>query len=151
MWCLATWFSGRLGSTRLKVGTGGLRGLFQPYDSVISVPLLGAPFFLWEDSLAHALVQRDLQCPFAAHALASQAIACYFFVKRRSYVSWKVMRSLQCCRQQAGKDKCHLLLCGEKANPLLGLLLFKAWGALGVSCRTMGNCGVYLEGISRWG
>ena len=37
MWCLGTWFSGGLGSARLKVGLDDLKGLFQPkqfYDSM---------------------------------------------------------------------------------------------------------------------
>lgn len=37
MWCLRTWFSSGLGSTRLMVGLGYPKGLFQPkrcYDSM---------------------------------------------------------------------------------------------------------------------
>lgn len=30
MWCLGTWFSGRLDSTRLTVGLDGTKGLYQP-------------------------------------------------------------------------------------------------------------------------
>lgn len=30
MWCLATWLSARLGSVKKTVGSGDLRGLFQP-------------------------------------------------------------------------------------------------------------------------
>ena len=39
MWCLGTWLSGGLGSARLMVELGDLKGLFQPkrfYDSKLS-------------------------------------------------------------------------------------------------------------------
>lgn len=35
MWCLVTWFSGRLGSVRLLVGLNVLTGVFNQKNSLI--------------------------------------------------------------------------------------------------------------------
>ena len=43
MWHLGTWFSGGVGSARLAVGLGDLKGLFQPkqfYDSMVTDAIL---------------------------------------------------------------------------------------------------------------